>query len=214
MDASSSNYLSINSGVAVTFNNTVGSTNHLSGLSISASHINLPSSVTTTGTQAYYGAVSLSTNTTITTSSTGVTGGVSFYGTVDAPNGSSLSINTVSTSHQGSVNFLGAVGATAAIGGLTISAGTVNYSWITSSNGITINSSGFSNGVYANGGVITNTGGTGTGIVIQANGNLYLNNITNSCSLGILLAGGYGVAAGNTTSGGTISNLGLSLIHI
>jgi hypothetical protein len=181
----------------------VGAINALSSLSVTASSTITPATIKTTGNQDYTGAVNLGANTDIITTSNG---SVTFNGTVDAPSANSLTINTGTSSSAGAVVFSNAVGATNAVAGLTVTAGNVTSLAITSSSGMTMNSAGTANGITLSG-LIKNTGGTGTGIVVEAVGDVLLTGVTNSGSLGIKVTGGKGIAAG-TTAGGNIKDLG------
>ena len=200
---SSANSLSISTGGQVVFNGAVGDVNPLSALTVSASSTTTPSAINTTGNQSYSGAVILGANTSLSTTSNG---SVTFNGTVDAASTNGLKINTGTTSSAGAVVFSNSLGATQPIGGLTVTAGKVTGLDIKSSAGITINSAGTANGISLSR-LIKNTGAAGTGIVVQAVGNVLLAGVTNSGSLGIKVTGGYGIAVG-TTSGGTILDLG------
>jgi len=201
--ASSTQSLSISTAGQVNFNGAVGTINALSSLSVSASSTITPATIQTTGIQDYTGAVNLGANTNIITTSNG---SVTFNGTVDAPGSNSLTINTGTSSSAGAVVFSNAVGATNAVAGLTVTAGNVTSLAITSSSGMTMNSADTANGITLSG-LIKNTGGTGTGIVVEAVGNVLLTGVTNSGSLGIKVTGGKGIAAG-TTAGGNIKDLG------
>lgn len=116
--------LAANAGGLVSFNGAVGSLFALGNLDASAAAVGLNAGVTTAGYQTYLGSVDVGADAVLTAG-----GYVYFGGTVDSANLSALTVSAVN-----SIDFVGAVGATA-LGGLSAATtpGGAGYIWFQSS---------------------------------------------------------------------------------
>ncbi|MBT8546272.1 filamentous hemagglutinin N-terminal domain-containing protein [Polynucleobacter paneuropaeus] len=119
---------------------------------------------------------------------------------LNAPYGS-ISISSALSAFNGSVSIVGGFSNSLSQGNTAI----YDTSYITA---LTISATGTGDPAYVTLGNLNATGSMGNGITVSSKGNITVGSITNTGSAGIKIMAGSGMAAGDISSGGSITSLG------
>ncbi|MBT8578641.1 filamentous hemagglutinin N-terminal domain-containing protein [Polynucleobacter paneuropaeus] len=119
---------------------------------------------------------------------------------LNAPYGS-ISISSALSAGNGSVSIVGGFSNSLSQGNTAI----YDTSYITA---LTISATGTGDPAYVTLGNLNATGSMGNGITVSSKGNITVGSITNTGSAGIKIMAGSGMAAGDISSGGSITSLG------
>ncbi|QWD40562.1 filamentous hemagglutinin N-terminal domain-containing protein [Polynucleobacter paneuropaeus] len=119
---------------------------------------------------------------------------------LNAPYGS-ISISSALSAGNGSVSIVGGFSNSFSQGNTAI----YDTSYITA---LTISATGTGDPAYVTLGNLNATGSMGNGITVSSKGNITVGSITNTGSAGIKIMAGSGMAAGDISSGGSITSLG------
>ncbi|RAZ47389.1 hypothetical protein DP175_03810 [Polynucleobacter paneuropaeus] len=113
----------------------------------------------------------------------------------------SISISSALSAGNGSVSIVGGFSNSLSQGNTAI----YDTSYITA---LTISATGTGDPAYVTLGNLNATGSMGNGITVSSKGNITVGSITNTGSAGIKIMAGSGMAAGDISSGGSITSLG------